>query len=65
MLQYRTHAGERRKPALGLYGELTVEQARALAQEWMAEVRKAAEWVASRRQAITGARQRQPRELAA
>ena len=23
MLQYRTNAGERRKPALGLYGELT------------------------------------------
>ena len=40
MLQYRTNAGERRKPALGLYGELTVEQARALAQEWLAEVRK-------------------------
>lgn len=40
MLQYRTNSGERRKPALGLYGELTVEQARALAQEWMAEVRR-------------------------
>ncbi|HEJ5051341.1 tyrosine-type recombinase/integrase [Pseudomonas aeruginosa] len=40
MLQYRTNAGERRKPALGLYGELTVEQARALAQEWMSEVRR-------------------------
>jgi hypothetical protein len=24
MLQYRTNAGERRKPALGLFGELTV-----------------------------------------
>lgn len=40
MLQYRTNAGERRKPALGLYGELTVEQARSLAQEWLAEVRR-------------------------
>lgn len=40
MLQYRTNAGERRKPAIGLYGELTVEQARALAQTWLAEVRK-------------------------
>ncbi len=39
MLQYRTNAGERRKPTLGLYGELTVEQARSLAQEWLAEVR--------------------------
>ncbi|MBB6085450.1 hypothetical protein HNR28_003510 [Castellaniella defragrans] len=42
MLQYRTNAGERCKPALGLYGELTVEQARALAQKWMAEVRRTA-----------------------
>lgn len=40
MLQYRTNAGERRKPALGLYGELTVDQARSLAQEWLAEVRR-------------------------
>tara|TARA_R110002126_G_scaffold189850_2_gene338011 strand:+ start:1866 stop:2579 length:714 start_codon:yes stop_codon:yes gene_type:complete len=40
MLQYRTNAGERRKPALGLYGELTVEQARSLAQSWLAEVRR-------------------------
>ena len=31
---------ERRKPALGQYGELTVEQARSLAQEWLAEVRR-------------------------
>lgn len=40
MLQYRTNAGERRKPALGLYGELTVEQACTLAQEWLALVRR-------------------------
>ncbi|WP_439838380.1 Arm DNA-binding domain-containing protein [Aeromonas caviae] len=40
MLRYHTNAGERRKPTLGLYGEITVEQARALAQEWMAEVRR-------------------------
>jgi hypothetical protein len=40
MLQYRTNAGERRKPAIGLYGELTVEQARSLAQTWLAEVRR-------------------------
>src|SRR3546814_17720336 len=37
MLQYRTNAGERRKPALGQYGELTVVQARTMAQEWLAE----------------------------
>jgi len=40
MLQYRTNAGERRKPAFGQYGELTVEQARSLAQEWLAQVRR-------------------------
>lgn len=40
MLQYRTNAGERRKPALGLFGELTVEQARSLAQEWLAQVHR-------------------------
>ena len=40
MLQYRTNAGERRKPALGMYGELTVEQARSLAQNWLAHVRR-------------------------
>ena len=31
MLQYRTNAGQPRKPSLGLYGELTVEQARVMA----------------------------------
>ena len=40
MLQYRTNAGERRKPALGLFGELTVEQPRVMAQDWLAEVRR-------------------------
>ena len=40
MLQYRTNVVERRKPALGLYGELTVEQARSLVHEWLAEVRQ-------------------------
>ena len=40
MLQYRTNAGDRRKPALGLYGKLTVDQARSLAQEWLAQVRR-------------------------
>lgn len=40
MLHYRTNAGERRKPALGQYGELTVEQARSPAQEWLAQVRR-------------------------
>jgi len=40
MLKYRTNVGERPKPALRLYGELTVEQTRSLAQEWLAQVRR-------------------------
>ncbi|GAA4814117.1 hypothetical protein GCM10023232_06990 [Sphingosinicella ginsenosidimutans] len=40
MLQYRTIGGERRKPAIGLWGELTVEQARTIAQKWLAVVRE-------------------------
>ncbi len=40
MVQYRTNAGERRKPALGRFGELTVEQARSIAQDWLADVRR-------------------------
>ena len=33
MVQYRTNTGERRKPAVGRFGELTVEQARSIAQD--------------------------------
>lgn len=51
MLQYRTNAGERRKPALGLYGELTVEQARSLAQNWLSEVRRGGDPAAAKAQA--------------
>jgi integrase len=40
MVQYRTLAGIRRKPKIGLFGELTVEQARAIAKDWLGEVRK-------------------------
>lgn len=56
MLQYRTNSGERRKPALGLCGELTVEQARSLAQEWLAQVRRSGDPAAEKaeaRQALT------------
>ncbi len=52
MIQYRTNAGQRRKPAIGRFGEITVEQARSIAQDWLAEVRKgkdpSAERVAAR-----------------
>lgn len=40
MLQYRTNSGERHKPALGLFGVLTVEQASVMAQDLLAEVRR-------------------------
>jgi hypothetical protein len=40
MVQYRTNSGDRRKPAIGRFGELTVEQARRIAQDWLADVRK-------------------------
>ncbi len=39
MLQYRTNDRQRRKPSIGLFGELTVEQARRIAQDWLADVR--------------------------
>jgi len=51
MLQYRTNAGERRKPALGLFGELTVEQARSLAQELLAQVRRGGDPAADKAEA--------------
>jgi hypothetical protein len=40
MIQYRTNSGHRRKPSIGRFGELTVEQARKIAQDWLADVRK-------------------------
>lgn len=43
MLQYRTPTGERRKPSLGTFGPLTVDQARKLAQDQLAAVRGGAD----------------------
>jgi len=40
VLQYRTNAGERRKPTIGRFGELTVDQAREIARDWLADIRK-------------------------
>lgn len=40
MIAYVAHNGQRRKPAIGRYGEITVEQARGIAQDWLAEVRR-------------------------
>ena len=53
MLQYRTNAGQRRKPALGLFVELTVEQARVMAQDWLAEVRRGGDPSAAKNAART------------
>lgn len=40
MVAYVAHNRQRRKPAIGRYGEITVEQARGIAQDWLAEVRR-------------------------
>ena len=40
MLGYVANDGQRRKPAIGRFGEITVEQARRIAQNWLADVRK-------------------------
>lgn len=56
MLQYRTNWGERRKPSIGRYGELTVDEARSIAHEWLAEIRKGGDPSAAKlagRQALT------------
>jgi integrase len=53
MLAYVAHNGQRRKPAIGRYGEITVEQARDIAKDWLAEVRRGVDPSAER----TAARQ--------
>jgi integrase len=40
MVAYTASNGQRRKPAIGRYGAITVEQARSIAQDWLAEVRR-------------------------
>lgn len=40
MVAYVCNNGQRRKPAIGRFGEITVEQARSIAQDWLADVRK-------------------------
>jgi integrase len=37
-LYYRTASGQQRRPAIGTHGELTVEQARQIAKQWLARV---------------------------
>lgn len=51
MLAYTNVQGRRRKPAIGRYGELTVEQARAVARDWLADVRRGEDPCAERTQA--------------
>jgi integrase len=56
MIAYVSNNGQRRKPAIGRYGEITVEQARGIAQDWLAEVRRGVDPSAERmamRQAST------------
>jgi integrase len=51
MLAYTNVQGRRRKPAIGRLGELTVEQARAVARDWLADVRRGEDPSAERTQA--------------
>ena len=37
-LYYRTHDGRQRRPKIGDHGAVTCEQARGIAQQWLAEV---------------------------
>jgi len=39
MLAYAANNGQRRKPAIGRFGEITVEQARRIAKDWLADIR--------------------------
>ncbi len=48
MVAYVANNGQRRKPAIGRYGEITVEQARGIAQDWLAEVRRGSDPSAER-----------------
>lgn len=48
MLAYTAANGQRRKPAIGRFGEITVEQARVIAQNWLADVRRGADPSAER-----------------
>lgn len=50
MLAYRTNAGIRRKPSIGRFGELTVEQARDIAGNWLADVRRGEDPSASKKE---------------
>ena len=40
IVAYVAANGQRRKPAIGRFGEITVEQARMIAQDWLADGRK-------------------------
>jgi hypothetical protein len=40
MIQYRPNTGDRRKPSIGWIGEITVEQARSIGRDWLADVRR-------------------------
>jgi hypothetical protein len=48
MLAYTAANGQRRKPAIGYYGELTAEQARGIARDRLAGVRRGSDPSADR-----------------
>ena len=50
MTAYTALDGQRRKPSIGKFGEVTVEQARAVARGWLADVRRGEDPSAQRKQ---------------
>jgi len=39
-LKYRTKAGQQRKPTIGVYGDVTLDEARDIAEDWRKIIRK-------------------------
>ena len=66
MVAYVANNGQRRKPAVGRFGEITVEQAWAIAQDRLADVRTgkdpSAEKSAARRTRSASGRSASPAE---
>jgi integrase len=55
VLSYRTRDGTKRQPVIGAWGGLTLEEARGIARDWTAEVRRGGDPSRSRAEARAGA----------
>ena len=52
ILKYRNASGRQRKPTIGRYGDITLEQARKIAREWHAEIIKGGDPSADKRKKV-------------